>query len=123
MECYINPYIDYLDIPAMIARQRKIVQDKVATLTRHDVVQPGLQVAHPYCLMFFFLLFDVFLGRQVAHPYCYTAGAASLVVRVFPLWIIFPNSARFLALLGTSLRQYDLSLFCSPGSRCVPQHL
>ena len=29
MECYINPNIDYLDIPAMIARQRKAVQDKV----------------------------------------------------------------------------------------------
>jgi histone acetyltransferase len=43
MECYINPNIDYLDIPAMVARQRKVVQDKVASMTRHDVVQPGLQ--------------------------------------------------------------------------------
>ena len=42
MECYINPNIDYLDIPAMVARQRKVVQDKVASLTRHDIIQPGL---------------------------------------------------------------------------------
>jgi histone acetyltransferase len=42
MECYINPNIDYLDIPAMVSRQRKAVQEKVAALTRHDVINPGL---------------------------------------------------------------------------------
>jgi hypothetical protein len=35
MDCYINPNIDYLDIPTMIARQRKAVQHKVTYTHTH----------------------------------------------------------------------------------------
>ena len=38
MECYINPNIDYLDILAMISRQRKAVQDKVYVLRIFPVI-------------------------------------------------------------------------------------
>jgi len=43
MECYINPHINYLDIPAMIRRQRRTIEDKIASLTKHHITYPGLQ--------------------------------------------------------------------------------
>jgi histone acetyltransferase len=42
MECYINPRIEYLSTTAMIARQRKAIELKVAELTTNGKVWPGL---------------------------------------------------------------------------------
>ena len=52
MECYINPRIEYLSTTAMIARQRQVIEQKVAELTTNAKVWPGLSwgdgvVAHP----------------------------------------------------------------------------
>lgn len=33
MECYINPNINYIEIPAMVRRQRKAVEDKIQSMT------------------------------------------------------------------------------------------
>mmetsp|Transcript_60321 Transcript_60321/g.142118 ORF Transcript_60321/g.142118 Transcript_60321/m.142118 type:complete len:381 (+) Transcript_60321:219-1361(+) len=43
MECYINPHINYLDIPSMIRRQRRTIEEKVSSMTTHHTVYPGLQ--------------------------------------------------------------------------------
>mmetsp|Transcript_43760 Transcript_43760/g.106998 ORF Transcript_43760/g.106998 Transcript_43760/m.106998 type:complete len:386 (+) Transcript_43760:108-1265(+) len=43
MECYINPNIPYLEIPAMVRKQRKVVEDKISSMTKHHQVYPGLQ--------------------------------------------------------------------------------
>jgi histone acetyltransferase len=42
MECYINPNINYLEIPLMVKRQRKVMDDKIAELTRQHAVHPGV---------------------------------------------------------------------------------
>lgn len=58
MECYVNPNIDYLNIPAMISRQKRAlevhqiriprpiffspIQDKMNSMTKALVVYPGL---------------------------------------------------------------------------------
>jgi len=43
MECYINPNINYIEIPAMVKRQQQEVLDVVSALT-HPRVLPGLKV-------------------------------------------------------------------------------
>mmetsp|Transcript_67362 Transcript_67362/g.179840 ORF Transcript_67362/g.179840 Transcript_67362/m.179840 type:complete len:382 (+) Transcript_67362:95-1240(+) len=43
MECFINPYVDYLDIPTMIKRQRRMVESKIRSMTKDDSIHPGLK--------------------------------------------------------------------------------
>eukprot|EP00743_Colponemidia_sp_Colp-15_P005296 GILK01005695.1.p1 GENE.GILK01005695.1~~GILK01005695.1.p1 ORF type:complete len:432 (+),score=72.69 GILK01005695.1:47-1297(+) len=43
MECYINPRIDYLDIPGMIKAQRDVIIEQIRKLSRAHVVYPGLR--------------------------------------------------------------------------------
>mmetsp|Transcript_35758 Transcript_35758/g.70056 ORF Transcript_35758/g.70056 Transcript_35758/m.70056 type:complete len:386 (+) Transcript_35758:22-1179(+) len=42
MECYINPNINNIEIPAMVKRQQKVVENVVSALT-HSRVHPGLK--------------------------------------------------------------------------------
>ena len=42
MECYIHPTINYLDVPAMVERQREYIYSRIRQMSKSNVVYPGL---------------------------------------------------------------------------------
>lgn len=43
MECYIHPTINYLDVPAMLERQREYIYSRIRQGAKSHVVYPGLE--------------------------------------------------------------------------------
>jgi histone acetyltransferase len=44
MECYIHPSFDYLNVPAIISRQRAFIYEQLKSISKSAIVYPGLNV-------------------------------------------------------------------------------